>query len=121
MIRIHLLTLAAAAAALAVPLATPAAPAAKLAGTVGPGFTISLKKPGVVARVKTLPRGVYSITVTDRSGAHDFHLRGPGVNRVITGVAFVGKKTVTVTLKKGLYTYVCDPHALDMRGSFRVT
>ena len=91
----------------------------KLKGTVGPGFTITLKK-GTV-KVKTLKAGKYSITVSDRSNIHNFHLKGPGVNKVISGTPFQGTKTVTVTLKKGIYRYVCDPHASVMKGSFRVT
>jgi plastocyanin len=92
----------------------------KLKGTVGPGFTISLKKG--TAKVKTLKPGKYTITVADKSNIHNFHIKGPGVNKKITSVAFVGTKTVTVTLKKGKYTYVCDPHAsmASMRGSFNV-
>ena len=44
------------------------------------------------------------------------------MNKVITTVPFVGKKTVTVTLKKGTYTYQCDPHACSgMKGTFKVT
>jgi plastocyanin len=91
----------------------------KLKGTVGPGFTITLKK-GTV-KVKTLKAGKYSITVSDKSKIHNFHLKGPGVNKVISGTPFQGTKTVTVTLKKGIYRYVCDPHATVMKGSFRVT
>jgi plastocyanin len=39
-----------------------------------------------------------------------------------TSVAFKGtlKKPWTVTLRKGTYTYVCDPHRTQMKGSFRV-
>jgi len=91
----------------------------KLKGTVGPGFTITLKK-GTV-KVKTLKRGKYAITVSDKSNIHNFHLKGPGVNKVITSTPFQGTKTVTLTLKKGIYRYVCDPHATVMKGSFRVT
>ena len=91
----------------------------KLKGSVGPGFTITLKKG--TAKVKTLKRGKYSITVSDKSNIHNFHLRGPGVNKVITATPFQGTKTVTVTLKKGIYRYVCDPHATVMKGTFRVT
>ena len=91
----------------------------KLKGSVGPGFTITLKK-GTV-KVKTLKRGKYSITVSDKSNIHNFHLKGPGVNKVITATPFQGTKTVTVTLKKGIYRYVCDPHATVMKGTFRVT
>jgi hypothetical protein len=92
----------------------------KLKGTVGPGFTITLKKGTTM--VKTLKAGKYSITVSDKSNIHDFHLKGPGLSKVITTTAFKGTKTVTVTLKKGkTYTYVCDPHAAQMHHSFRVT
>ena len=67
------------------------------------------------------PSGTYAITVTDKATIHDFHLIGPGVNKVITTVPFQGKKTVTVTLKKGTYTYQCDPHAgAGMKGTFKV-
>jgi plastocyanin len=94
--------------------------ATKLIGTVGPGYTISLKKGS--AKVKTLPAGSYTITVKDKSKMHNFRLKGPGLNKEITTVPFVGTKTVTVKLKKGKYTYVCDPHAAipSMRGTFTV-
>ncbi len=109
----------AAALALTVPLSAPAGTTAtKLAGTTGPGFTITLKKAG--AKVRTLPAGSYTITVSDKSGIHDFRLKGPGMNKVITGIGFKGTKTVTLTLKKGTYTYVCTPHAGFMKGSFTV-
>jgi plastocyanin len=104
----------------ALTLAAPAwGKATPLAGTVGPGFTISLKKAG--AKVTTLRRGSYAITVNDRSDFHNFRLRGPGVNKAITTVGFVGRKSVTVTLRPGRYTFLCDPHSIDMRGTFRVT
>ncbi|MDQ2984891.1 MAG: plastocyanin/azurin family copper-binding protein [Actinomycetota bacterium] len=45
---------------------------------------------------------------------------GPGVNKEITGVAQTGSKAVVVKLRPGRYTYMCDPHSGDMRGSFRV-
>ncbi len=109
----------AAALALTVPLSAPAGTTAtKLAGTTGPGFTITLKKAGV--KVRTLPAGSYTITVSDKSGIHDFRLKGPGMNKVITGVAFKGTKTVTLALKKGTYTYVCTPHVGFMKGAFTV-
>jgi plastocyanin len=38
-----------------------------------------------------------------------------------TGVGSKGTSTWTVTLKKGTYKYVCDPHAAIMKGSFKVT
>lgn len=92
--------------------------ATKLTGTVGPGFTISLKKG--TAKVTTLRAGRYTITVQDKSKIHDFVVKGPGLNKQITGVPFVGRKTVTVSLKKGRYTYVCAPHTASMKGSFTV-
>jgi plastocyanin len=97
-----------------------ASAATPLAGTVGPGFTITLAKAG--KKVTTLKAGSYTITVNDKANIHDFHLLGPGVNKVITTVPAVGKKTVTVLLKKGTYTYQCDPHASGgMKGTFKVT
>jgi plastocyanin len=89
----------------------------KLTGTVGPGFTITLKKG--TTKVRTLKPGTYKITVTDKSSIHDFHLTGPGVNKMITTIGFKGTKTVTVKLKKGKYTYKCDPHP-TMVGRFTV-
>jgi hypothetical protein len=89
-------------------------------GSVGPGFTISLKSGG--KKVTSLKAGVpYKFQITDQSSIHDFHLSGPGVNKVITGVAFTGTKSVTLKLKRGMYRYVCDPHSSVMRGSFRVS
>jgi plastocyanin len=112
-----LVVIAAAGAALSV--AAPAGAAApKLAGTVGPGFTISLKR--LAKPIATVKAGSYSITVSDKSNIHNFHLRGPGVNRQITTVGFVGTKSITVRLTKGVYRFVCDPHPTTMKGRFRV-
>ena len=110
------LALAAAAALLAVPSVSAAG--GTLQGTVGPGFTITLKQGGKT--VKTLKAGTYKIVVADKSNIHDFHLTGPGVNKS-TSVGGTGSKTWTVTLKKGSYKFVCDPHAAFMKGSFTVT
>jgi plastocyanin len=88
-------------------------------GTVGPGFTISLSSGG--KKVRSLKAGVsYKFVVADKSSSHDFHLTGPGVNKVITSVAFTGTKAVTLKLKRGTYRYVCDPHASFMKGRFKV-
>jgi hypothetical protein len=96
------------------------APAATktLSGSVGPGFTISLKYKG--KKVTSLKAGRYRIRVSDKSDVHNFHISGPGVNRRITTVDFEGTKSRTFRLRKGTYRYVCDPHSDDMRGSFRV-
>jgi hypothetical protein len=116
-IRIALIGLAGA-LLLALP-ATAGTTATRLTATVGPNFTISLKKG--TTRVTRIPRGTYTIVVRDRSSLHNFHLRGPGSINKRTGVAFVGTRTWTVRLRAGRYTYVCDPHATTMRGTFRVT
>jgi len=106
--------LAAIAAAVAVPSLAPASTRnSTLIGTDGPGFTITMSKQSVTA-------GTYTIVVNDKSNIHNFHLIGPGVNKV-TSVPWVGKKTWTVTLKKGSYRFVCDPHAASMKGVLRVT
>jgi plastocyanin len=116
--RIRLMFAAAIAAALAAAAPTGAA-TTKLVATVGPGFTITLTKGG--KKVTTLKPGSYAITVNDKSTSHNFHLKGPGVNKS-TSVPFKGtpKKAWRVTLRTGRYTYVCDPHAASMKGSFRV-
>jgi plastocyanin len=92
--------------------------ATKLTGVVGPGFTITLKKG--TAKATKLKAGKYTFAISDKSSAHNFHLKGPGVNKS-TSVATTGNTTWTVTLKKGKYTYVCDPHAAIMKGSFTVS
>ena len=107
------LSLAVLVLALAAPAATP-----KLVGTVGPGFTITLAKGG--KKVTSLPAGKYSVAVSDKSNIHNFHLKGPGVNKD-SGVERIGSSTWTVTLKKGSYTFVCDPHPRTMKGTFKVT
>jgi plastocyanin len=108
---------AALAAALIVVPAWGATP--KLSGEVGPGFHIDVEKGG--KDLKTVKAGKYKIKVEDKSTFHNFHLIGPGLNKK-TSVSFKGDATWTITLKKGKYTYQCDPHAASgMKGSFRVT
>ena len=85
-------------------------------GNDGPGFTITLKQGGKT--VKTLKAGKYVFKISDKSNIHDFHLTGPGVNKV-TSVTAVKTYTWNVTLKKGTYKFVCDPHPF-MKGSFTV-
>ena len=89
-----------------------------LAGTVGPGFTIGVTSGGTSAT--KLEPGRYRLVVSDRSSFHDFHLTGPGLNKVLTSVPYSGTKTALLTLKRGVYRFVCDPHAGVMHGSFRV-
>ena len=120
MSRIRLLIVAlGAAVALVVPTtATTANEATLLTGTVGPGFTITLKKGAT--KVRTLRAGTYTIRVADKSNMHDFKLKG-STSKTITTVAFRGTKTVNVTLRRGTVTYYCSPHASSMKGTFKVT
>ena len=111
-----LVVLAVIVAALVVPSALAATPT--LTGTVGPGFTITLKKGST--KVSKLKAGKYVFKISDKSSIHDFHLKGPGVNKS-TSVPKTGTSTWTLTLKKGKYTFVCDPHASIMKGSFTVS
>jgi Copper binding proteins, plastocyanin/azurin family len=84
-----------------------------LAGTVGPGFDISVETNG------TIPAGSYELAVEDLSSAHNFHLTGPGVD-VTTSVSGEGTESFTVELVPGTYEFVCDPHASSMNGSLAV-
>jgi len=113
------LLIALVAAALSV-VANAAAATPKLTGEVGPSFTIEVTM-GHDKDVKTLKAGTYTIKVEDKASIHNFRLKGPGVNKS-TGVSFTGVQTWKVTLKKGTYTYQCDPHAsAGMKGTFKVT
>ena len=104
--------LVAAAFSVAATAATPV-----LVGTVGPGFTITLTQNG--KKVASLKAGKYIFKISDKSNIHDFHLTGPGVNKT-TSTPGTGSATWTLTLKKGTYKFVCDPHATTMKGSFKV-
>ena len=80
-------------------------------GTVGPGFTIKMatkptkagqgqdRRQRQVEHPQLPPHGAGSEREDDRLG--------------------VGTKTFTVTLKKGTYKFICDPHPF-MKGSFTV-
>jgi plastocyanin len=115
-----LLFAATAAAALAVTGSGSAATPKTVNGTVGPGFTITLAMQG--KKVAKLRAGTpYRFVISDRADIHDFHLSGPGLNRVLTGVEFTGTESFLLRLKKGSYRFVCDPHAGFMHGSFRVS
>lgn len=90
----------------------------KLVATVGPTATIFLEDTAG-NRVRNVEPGTYEIEVRDLSEEHNFHLVGPGVDR-LTPVGAVVTETWTVTLTDGTYRYNCDPHATTMRGSFTV-
>jgi plastocyanin len=108
-------------AALAASTTASAAPASQVVkGTVGPGFTITLTLSG--KKVTKLKAGTrYRFVISDRADIHDFHLSGPGFNRVLTSVEFTGTKSFVLRLKKGTYRFVCDPHSGIMHGSFKVS
>ena len=114
-----LVALAATVALLAM-LAVPAALAGPptLTGTVGPGFTITLAKAG--KKVSKLKAGTYIFKIADKASDHNFHLKGPGVDKK-TSVGAKTNVTWKLKLKPGKYTYVCDPHKSFMKGSFTVT
>ncbi len=110
----RMLTVAGTAIAAALVLALPAVAATPTyAGTVGPGFTIKMAS-------KPTKAGTIKLVVSDKSSIHNFHLTGPGVN-VKTSVPSKGTKTFTVTLQKGTYKFVCDPHKSFMKGSFKIS
>lgn len=121
MLRIVLALGAAAAAALALAAAgyarghkTPT-----LVGTVGPGFTITLRQNG--KPVKTLKAGTYRFVIHDKATIHAFSLDGPkGFAKDFTTVPFTGTKTVTLKLAPGAYKYYCPPHEPSMFGRFTV-
>lgn len=109
------LALVLAAAALSGTQATPT-----LTGTVGPGYTITLKMSNKV--VKTLRAGSYKLVIQDKAPIHAFSLDGPkGYAKDFTTVPFVGTKTFTVKLVAGKYKYYCPPHEPTMFGRFTVT
>jgi spore coat protein U-like protein len=110
------LLIAAACAASLVAVSSTGAADGQLVGSVGPGYTISLKDSSGAA-VKHLDAGTYTLLVHDLSAEHDFHLSGPGVE-VLTDVEFVGDKTFTITVSNGTYNFVCDPHSSRMHGLF---
>jgi plastocyanin len=99
--------------------AAAATKAPKLNGAVGPdsSFKITLTQSG--KPVKTLKAGKYTFVIKDTASVHNFHLSGPGVNKA-TSTEGKGTSTWNLTLKKGTYKYVCDPHSTIMKGSFTV-
>jgi len=122
--RVRLVVLASGAVLVAVGIAASATATTlvvpTLRGTIGPGYTISLKSTHG-KNVTTLKHGKYTFSVRDRANIHNFTLNGPGVrNKMITGTSFVGTKTVALTLKKGTYTYYCTVHP-TITGTFKVT
>ena len=114
-----LLALTLSIAAISLPAAATSAPNVTLTGVVGPGFNISLKNPDG-SSVSHLDPGTYDISVTDNAPIdHNFHLRGPGVD-MSTPLEGTATVTWTVTFVDGTYTFLCDAHPAQMKGSFTV-
>ena len=97
---------------------TPAGTALK--GSVGPAFVISLTTDTGEA-LGTLAPGSYELEVEDLASIHNFHLTGPGGVEVETSVGEEGTESFQLELEAGTYTFVCDPHAGAMNGSFEVS
>ena len=120
MTRIHFAIAAALAAVLVAVAPAGASRAAlpKLTGTVGPGFTITLKKAG--KKVMKL-----------KAGRYVDHDQGPlGRAQLPPHRAWAeqddldlghGHDHVDGPAQKGTYKFVCDPHAPIMHGSFKVS
>ncbi len=63
---------------------------------------------GIASR--SLKPGSYTFVVANHGKyAHSFEVKGPGVagKRIAGTIAPKGSKTLTVTLKKGIYTFFC--------------
>ena len=107
------------AAGLALLVPSAASGATLLRGTVGPYRTIQLLDAQGANTVK-VKAGLFAFRIQDKSSTLSFCLKGPGLNRVLTGVKFTGTKTVRLRLKKGVYTYYDGTQNKAMRGTFRV-
>lgn len=84
---------------------------------VGPGNTILVKQAGSAA--KRIDPGKYLIIVSDRSKTLNFHLKGPGLDK-LTNLKRKGIVRWTVTLGTGTYTFRSDA-GKKIRGSFVVS
>ena len=92
---------------------------ASLIAIVVGGYQFAHGEPGAKKTLAGVAAGTYVITIRDRSAIHNFHLTGPGVDKR-TSLGKVYTTTWRVTLKKGTYTFVCDPHAAIMKGTLKV-
>jgi len=110
------------AASISAAAALSATQAPVLNGTVGPGFTITLKSNG--KPVKSLKPGSYSFVVADKASVHNFVLekkKGGTFEKELTTVSFTGTKAVKIKLSAGTYEFYCRPHESIMQGEFTVT
>jgi plastocyanin len=88
------------------PPAPPPVRPVKLSAKIGEVGPPTLKTLGG-RKVTRLVAGKYTIVVKDTTAHHNFHLRGPGVNKT-TGVAAKRTYTWTLTFRRGTYTYRDD-------------
>ena len=72
-------------------------------------------------KLTSVKAGTYRIKIEDTSTIHNFRLRGPGGVNKATTVRGKAETIWTVKLKKGIHSFVCDPHATVMKGSSKVT
>ena len=91
-----------------------------LQGSVGPGFVISVTT-DTGETLGTLAPGSYELEVEDLASIHNFHLTGPGGVDVSTSVGEESTESFQLELEAGTYSFVCDPHAGSMNGSFEVS
>jgi hypothetical protein len=94
----------------------PPTPPGRLSGKVT-ARAITLMNGG--SRVRSVAENTYRVTVNDTSTKQNFHLTGPGVNKK-TGVAAKARKTWTLSLKPGKYTYRSDKNR-RLKRTFTVT
>jgi hypothetical protein len=95
-------------------VATPPPPPAptKLAASIGPGSTSSLRP------LAGLSAGAFAIAVSDRSSSDGFRLSGPGVAKA-TGTGFRGTATWRIRLAAGRYSFGSALHS-KLRHSFTI-
>jgi len=87
------------------------------------GYSIKLTKGG--KKVESLKAGTYKFVITDRSTYHNFTVERekpskPKLEKHLTGTAFMGTKTVEMTLKPGSWSFYCSNHEAQMHGDFKV-
>jgi hypothetical protein len=118
MLRLRFVAISIAAAFASLPAASHGQAGPTLNGTVGPGFSITLRNANG-SEFEHLDAGTYTIVVRDLADIHNFHLFGPGVNQT-TAIEEMGTVTWTVTFGNGIYMFQCDPHVDSMSGRFAV-
>ena len=79
----------------------------RIKGTVGPGMTIDVSP-------RRADAGRYRLVVQDYSTVHNWHIKGPNLNRR-TSVAGTGRTIWRVRFAPGTYRIRCDPHPTTMR------